>query len=169
MDRTLRIAKYVWAGPWSLVGLGFGLLATLGGADWRVRSGAMEFDGGIFGRALSRLPQPVAFSAITLGHVILAVDRPAMSMLRQHEHVHVRQYERWGPLFVPAYVLSSLVQLFLGRDPYRENRFEREAFAATPHKRYSDSGYYDSRYLDSRFFESRLTELPSSESKSRQG
>jgi hypothetical protein len=45
--------------------------------------------------------------------------------------VHVRQYERWGPLFVPAYLLSSLVELLRGRRPYRDNWFEREAYGKT--------------------------------------
>ena len=41
----------------------------------------------------------------------------------------MRQYERWGPLFGPAYLLSSLVQLARGRRPYWDNHFEREAYA----------------------------------------
>jgi hypothetical protein len=41
--------------------------------------------------------------------------------------VHVRQYERWGPLFVPAYLVSSLVLWLRGRDPYWDNPFEVEA------------------------------------------
>jgi len=40
----------------------------------------------------------------------------------------VQQYERWGPLFVPAYLGSSLLQWLRGQDPYRSNWFEREAF-----------------------------------------
>jgi hypothetical protein len=44
----------------------------------------------------------------------------------------VRQYERWGAFFIPAYLLSSLVQLARGRDPYRENHFERQAYAEAP-------------------------------------
>jgi hypothetical protein len=43
----------------------------------------------------------------------------------------VRQYERWGAFFFPAYLGSSLWQLVRGRDPYRHNRFEREAFRAS--------------------------------------
>ena len=61
-----------------------------------------------------------------------SVDRSTLAQLRRHEHVHVRQYERWGPLFIPAYLLSSLVQLLRGRNPYRENHFERQAFALAP-------------------------------------
>jgi hypothetical protein len=49
--------------------------------------------------------------------------------------VHVRQYERWGLLLLPLYVASSLWQLLLGRDPYFDNRFEREAFLRTARTR----------------------------------
>ena len=84
------------------------------------------------GRAVSRLPQPVGFAAMTLGHVILAIDPLTLSAVRSHEQVHVRQYERWGLLFVPAYLASSLVQWLRGRHPYRENHFEREAVALAP-------------------------------------
>jgi hypothetical protein len=49
--------------------------------------------------------------------------------------VHVRQYERWGPAFLPAYLLSSLLQLLRGRNPYRENHFERQAYAAVANQR----------------------------------
>ncbi len=45
-----------------------------------------------------------------------------------HERIHVRQVERWGPLFLPAYVLASVVAQARGLDAYRDNPFEREAF-----------------------------------------
>ena len=44
------------------------------------------------------------------------------------ERVHVRQYERWGPFFLPAYFACSLAALARGRDAYRANPFEKEAF-----------------------------------------
>jgi hypothetical protein len=128
----LQSLKYLWAGPYTAAGLVLGLVAVLLGATWRVRGGAIEITGGLCGRWLARLPQRFAFSAMTLGHVILAVDRSALVVLRQHEHVHVRQYERWGVLFVPAYLLSSFFQLLRGRNPYRENHFERQAYALAP-------------------------------------
>jgi hypothetical protein len=71
-----------------------------------------------------RLAEPSTF-----GHVILGVDEATLAAVRAHEQVHVRQYERWGPFFGPAYLLSSLLQLLRGRSPYRDNLFEREAFA----------------------------------------
>ncbi|HEY8358508.1 MAG TPA: signal peptide prediction [Ramlibacter sp.] len=130
-----RALKYGWAAPYTAVGITLGALGLVFGGTWQVERGALEFAGGRLGRLLARLPQPFAFSAMTLGHVILAVDRVALAELRSHEQVHVRQYERWGPLFLPAYLLSSLVQLLRGRNPYRENHFERQAYAMAPARR----------------------------------
>ena len=44
----------------------------------------------------------------------------------------MRQAERWGPFFLPAYLVAGAVQLLQGRDPYRDNPFEVEARAAEP-------------------------------------
>lgn len=95
----------------------------------RLCEGALEFGGGALGRLIARLPPRFGFCAITLGHVVLGVDEHTLDEVRAHERVHVRQYERWGPLFVPAYLLSSLEQLWRGRRPYMDNFFEREAYA----------------------------------------
>ena len=132
---ALRVLRYVWAAPYTLLGFLLGALALLFGGRWQVRAGVVEFAGGRLGDALAGLPESMAFSAMTLGHVILATDLAALSQLRQHEQVHVAQYERWGLLFVPAYLLSSLAQWLLGRDPYRENHFERQAYRLAPGKR----------------------------------
>jgi hypothetical protein len=134
-----RVFRYLWAVPNTLLGLGLGGVAVLFGAKVRRLHGVLEIYGGRAGAAVARLPQPLGFSAMTLGHVILAVDRSALAQLRRHEHVHVRQYERWGPLFLPAYLLSSLVQLLRGRNPYRENHFERQAYALAPSRRRASS------------------------------
>lgn len=136
---TVRLLRYLWAAPYTLVGLVLGALAVLFGAGMRQHYGVIEVFGGRLGAMLSHLPEPLRFSAMTLGHVILAVDRSALVQLRSHERVHVWQYERWGPLFVPAYLLSSLLQLLRGRNPYRENHFERQAYAATPRRRVAGS------------------------------
>lgn len=135
MASTVRLIRYLWAAPYTLLGLLLGTLALLCGAQWRKHHGVVEFFGGRLGGAVSRLPSPLGFGAMTLGHVILAVDRSQLAQLRRHEWVHVRQYERWGPLFVPAYLLSSLMQLLRGRNPYRENHFERQAYALAPSRR----------------------------------
>ena len=100
----MRLLAYAWAAPYSLLGLAIGMLAVLFGARAQVREGAMEFGGGWLGGRLSRLPAPFCFSAITFGHVILGIDEATLAAARSHEQVHVRQYEHWGPFFVPAYV-----------------------------------------------------------------
>jgi hypothetical protein len=120
---------YAWAAPCTAIGLALGLTTLLFGASVRFHTGVLEFGGGYLGKRVSRFPPPFAFSAITFGHVVLGVDHATLAAVRSHEHVHVRQYERWGPLFIPAYLLSSFAQLLRGRRPYRDNYFEREAYA----------------------------------------
>lgn len=68
--------------------------------------------------------------AITLGHVVLGTDAEALESTRLHERVHVRQYERWGPFFIPAYLACSGWQWLRGRHPYFDNPFEVEAYRA---------------------------------------
>lgn len=103
------------------------IAARVAGAHVRVIDGTLEAAGGRIGSAIDRLPRWMQFHAITLGHVIIGVDEARLAACRAHERVHVRQYERWGPLFFPLYLGSSLVQLVLRRDPYWDNHFERQA------------------------------------------
>jgi len=63
---------------------------------------------------------------MTLGHVVLCIDA-VDDVLLEHELVHVAQYERWGPLFLPAYGIASLLALRGGGDAYRDNAFEVDA------------------------------------------
>ncbi len=123
-----QFVAYLWAGPNSLIGLALGLAGCIAGARVRVASGVLEFSGGRLG-ALAAAPWLACpFRALTLGHVILAADAESLDCARRHEHVHVRQYEQWGPFFLPAYAASSLWQLACGRRCYRDNWFERQAF-----------------------------------------
>jgi hypothetical protein len=132
MAKSARWLRYLWAAPYTVLGLLLGALGVLFGATARRHHGVVEIYGGRLGQVLARLPELLRFSAMTLGHVILAVDRSALAQLRLHEQVHVRQYERWGPLYVPAYLVSSLVEFLRGRNPYRDNYFERQAYAQAP-------------------------------------
>ncbi|MEO8627062.1 MAG: hypothetical protein ABI612_03040 [Betaproteobacteria bacterium] len=104
------------------------------GATCRVVDGALEVGGGHLRGLVARLPCSMQFAAITFGHVIIGVDHNVLARLRSHEHVHVRQYERWGIVFFVLYAGSSLLALLRGRHPYRDNHFEREAYglAETP-------------------------------------
>jgi hypothetical protein len=79
---------------------------------------------------MSMLPGTFRFSAITFGHVILGLSEASLAAARSHEHVHVAQYEAWGPFFLFAYAASSAWQLVRGRRIYRDNFFERQAYAA---------------------------------------
>lgn len=124
----IRLAAYAWALPNTLLGLAGGLVLLAGGARARVMQGAIEFGGGAIGRALADRMPPIRFRAMTLGHVILGASAADLDAAREHEQVHVRQYERWGPIFLPAYLLSSAWQLVTGRRCYRDNYFERQAY-----------------------------------------
>ena len=123
------VLRYLWASPATLFGLACACAALAGGARARRVEGVIEVAGGRVRDFVLRLPEACRFGAITLGHVVIGLDAQALDRSRVHERVHVRQYERWGVLFFPAYLGSSLWQWARGRDPYRDNRFEREAFA----------------------------------------
>ena len=132
----MRALAYAWAAPCTAEGLVAGLAMLATGRRVRILRRTFEFSGGLLPLGLARLPQGLTwlpqgcrFSAMTLGHVILGVNSPLLDTLRDHEQVHVAQYERWGPLFIPAYVLSSAWQMCRGRCAYRDNYFERQACA----------------------------------------
>jgi hypothetical protein len=116
--------KYLWVSPYTITGIAIGLI--LGGRFQRV-NGVVEIYGPRIKKSLSTMPVPAM--AMTFGHVVFGVNQDALEVTRQHEAVHVRQYERWGPLFVPAYLLASAYLYVQGRDAYRENPFEVEAYA----------------------------------------
>jgi hypothetical protein len=123
-----KLLGYAWASPNSLIGLVIGGTMILLGASTRRVDGVLEVAGGLVGTFLGPKRIALPWRAITLGHVILGIDAAALDDSRAHEHVHVRQYEQWGPLFLPAYVASSLWQLACGRRCYRDNWFERQAY-----------------------------------------
>jgi hypothetical protein len=101
----------------------------------QVVEGTVEVYGGLIAWFLRRgLPVLGPAAAMTLGHVILGRDRQCLEHSRQHEHVHVRQYERWGMFMLPTYLLASAVQYMRGLDPYLDNPFEREAFGVQEHE-----------------------------------
>ena len=123
-----RIWSYAWASPNTAIGLALGLVALLFRAQLQSRHGALEFFGGRLGTLFAAPRLACPFRAMTLGHVILATDAGTLDCVRAHEHVHVRQYECFGPFFLPLYFASSLWQWLRGRDPYFDNHFERQAF-----------------------------------------
>lgn len=121
----IRVAAYLWASPYTLAGLVLGLL--LGGRCQWV-SGVVEIHGRGVSWLLAHLP--VSAAAMTMGHTVLGRDLHSLDRTRRHERVHVRQFERWGFLMGPAYVGASIYMFARGRDFYRDNPFEVEAFEA---------------------------------------
>ena len=110
----MRVARLVWAGPNSLLGLVLALFFR----RRRITRGVLLCEGASWPRLIGW-----RYRAIALGHVVLCVneiDEPTLA----HELAHVRQHERWGPLFLPLYGLASLWALARGRHYYRENAFE---------------------------------------------
>jgi hypothetical protein len=122
-----RFLRYLWAGPTTLIGLvvAFALLRR---GHVACVDGVVEAHGPLLERALASLtPLARGADAMTLGHVVLGRDARALALTRAHERVHVRQYEGWGPFFLPAYFLAGAYAFARGRHPYFDNRFEREA------------------------------------------
>ena len=62
----------------------------------------LECHGGAVTWLLRKTPLIRGAAALTLGHVVLGLDPQALDETREHELVHVAQYERWGPAFLPA-------------------------------------------------------------------
>ncbi|GIW86990.1 MAG: hypothetical protein KatS3mg108_1314 [Isosphaeraceae bacterium] len=125
-SRLVRVACYAWAAPTSLVGLVVGLLTLATRGRVRCVAGVLEFHGGLSRWLLERTP--IGAQALALGHVIVGRDLESLDRCRRHERVHVRQAERWGPAFLPAYLASSAWAWLRGLDPYYANHFERQAY-----------------------------------------
>lgn len=128
MRPILRLIGMVWASPYSLLGLAIGATSLAAGGTARVRGRTVEFSGRLISWMFSRLPTGEFTLAMTLGHTILGKTEAALDIAREHELVHVEQYERWGLFMGPAYLLSSLYLWCTGRRPYDDNPFEREAY-----------------------------------------
>lgn len=121
---------YLWALPNSLVGLLVLTVGRIGGAQANLNGGVLEVHGPGIQRLLAAIPVRFRVLAITLGHVVLGCDQDSLERTRTHERAHVEQCQRWGPLFIPAYLLASLFAWARGGDAYRDNAFERQARAA---------------------------------------
>jgi len=132
-----RGAGYAWSLPNTILGLLLVAAASATGGRASTVDGVVEACGGVLRFVLRRfvLVRGGA-SAMTLGHVVVGRDAECLDRTRAHERVHVRQYERWGPFFLPAYLAAALLAAAGGRHYYRDNCFEREARgrSAVPHR-----------------------------------
>jgi hypothetical protein len=96
------------------------------GDDGAVRCRAVLVEDARLDRWLDLMPmRPVA---MTFGRFVLA-RRPLPGSTVRHELEHVRQWSRLGPLFLPAYLVESMLVRARGGDRYRGNRFEIAARA----------------------------------------
>ena len=122
-----RVLRYLWAGPMTVLGLVIAL-ALIRRGRFACVDGVVEAHGPLLDRALALLtPLARGAEAMTLGHVVLGRNARALDATRAHERMHVRQYETWGPFFVPAYLVAGACALVMGRHPYFDNRFEQQA------------------------------------------
>jgi len=127
--RIVRVLLYIWVFPTSLIGLTIGLFGLISGGKFQCERGCIEFYGGLVTWFLSQIgPVGHGVLAMTLGHTIIGRNRAALEFARDHEQVHVRQNERWGPFFIPAYLGCSAYLWFQKKDVYHHNPFEVEAY-----------------------------------------
>jgi hypothetical protein len=123
--------KILWASPTSAVGAPLALLTLISGGQAHCVDGVLEVHGPAARFFLERIVGIFlsgGASAITFGHIVLARDAQLLELTRSHERIHVRQCERWGPLFLPVYLGASLWALARGKRAYEDNFLEREAF-----------------------------------------
>jgi hypothetical protein len=132
MQTLLMLAKILWASPWTLVGMFIGLVGLATGGRAQRTGRVLEFWGGGADFFLRVFPWVAGASAVTFGHVVLARNHELLDACRAHELVHVRQYERWGLLFVPAYLFFWAQLWLIGKHPYFDNPFEQEAYREAP-------------------------------------
>ena len=125
--KHVSLFRYLWASPATALGVPLAALALRGGGV-RVVDGVLEAHGPWLRWVLSTCLPLRGVTAMTLGHIVIGCDPCALDTSRAHERVHVRQYERWGALFLPAYLLASVWAMSTGRHYYRDNVFEREAY-----------------------------------------
>lgn len=124
-----QLLTYLWSFPTTCIGLPFVAASLIGCGSMRVVDGVLEIHGPWIQWFLRRcIPIPGGAAAMTLGHIVIGRDQQCLDSTRSHERVHVRQCERWGPMFIPAYLFFSLRLLIRGGDAYRDNPFEREAY-----------------------------------------
>ena len=122
------LARYLWALPNTLIGLALVPAAFGRRAGIQVVDGVLELHGPMIDVILRYgVPLQGGAAAITFGHIVAGRNRDLLELVRRHERAHVSQCERWGPAFIPAYLVASAWALVQGRGAYEGNYFERQA------------------------------------------
>ena len=132
--RILRsLGRYLWAFPTTLLGLTLVALALVSRGRASRVAGTIEAHGGWAAWLLERaVSGRGGADALTLGHVIVGQSAESLRRNRDHERIHVRQCERWGPFFVPAYLAAGLWAAAHGGDSWADNWFERDVRDCLP-------------------------------------
>lgn len=95
MRLLLRIFAVLWASPYTLLGLVVGACDVCTGGRARIRGPVIEFYGGATKWFIHHcLPNGQFVLAFTLGHAVLGQTDASLDLSREHELVHVRQFER---------------------------------------------------------------------------
>ncbi|HJU57746.1 MAG TPA: hypothetical protein VJ774_03325 [Actinomycetota bacterium] len=113
--RPLEWLGFIWTMPNTVLGLVLGALTF---QLPRAHGGAFVFDRRP--RGVTRILRVMNRTAMTVGFVIVAAV-PVEGTLLAHERHHIRQYARWGPLFIPVYVMLAIPY------GYRRHPMERAA------------------------------------------
>lgn len=133
MRRPSLLGK-IWASPNTLIGLVLGAPALLFGARLQRAGNAINFLG-------HPLLHVLPMRAITIGNVVLyrpgfgpdavvgCYEEPRTQRLGDHERAHTLQYERWGPLFLLAYLLLAAWTVVARRPNWLERQADRWAEA----------------------------------------
>jgi hypothetical protein len=128
MAHDEEVRRYLWAFPNTLVGLVVLPFVPLTRGHAQIVGGVLELHGGIVSWLLRHVvPLRGGALAMTFGHVVWARDQASLAETRLHERAHVRQCERWGPAFIPAYLVASLWGALSRRGAYAGNYFECQA------------------------------------------
>jgi hypothetical protein len=114
--------RYLWAAPASFLGI----LLAVGSKSNGLVAGVWEFSDSPF-------LYKIRFPAMTFGHVVLGRSDRELDLWREHERVHVCQYERMGIFFIPLYFVSTFIALMCGLRGYYDNQFEIAAYRKVAH------------------------------------
>jgi hypothetical protein len=118
----LQCLRWLWALPLTVWGIVPGLIVWACKGKAHIVDHTLEIHGPLAHWLLS---QPwLSFLALTIGHIVIARDDDCCARTRTHEHTHVRQGERWGPLFPFAYTGAGLYCMLRGGRFYWDNPFE---------------------------------------------
>ena len=127
MTRTIGVLGKLWTSPNTALGLALGAVAVMLGARARWGRNALEFlDNPVVGfmhKAAFVLGNTIHYApGRTPDELVPRYDRAGWVVLGEHERAHTAQYERWGPFFLVAYLVSWLPFV-----PPAGNRFEHAA------------------------------------------